>query len=248
MRLGRHHDDPLTRVEVAVDDPHIGHDPAVGVIDGVEDHRPAGRVGVTDRRRELTDDLVEQRLHPHTGLAGHLEAVLGLAADELGQLLGILLRLSRRQVDLVEDRDDVEVVLHRQVEVGEGLGLDTLRGVDEEHGTLAGGEAAADLIGEVDVAGGIDHVEDVGLQAARLVGEFPRHTHGLALDRDAALALDVHPVEILRPHRALVDDTGDLEHPVGQGRLAVVDVGDDAEVADRRRRRRVRLQHGAGAG
>jgi hypothetical protein len=31
---------------------------------------------------------------------------------------------------------------------------------------------------------------------------------------------------------ALVDDAGELQHPVGQGRLAVVDVGDDAEVAD----------------
>jgi hypothetical protein len=28
----------------------------------------------------------------------------------------------------------------------------------------------------------------------------PRHPDGLALDRDAALALDVHPVEVLRPH------------------------------------------------
>ena len=78
--------------------------------------------------------------------------------------------------------------------------------------------------------------------------EVPRHPHGLALDRDAALALDVHPVEVLRAHRPVVDDAGDLQHPVGQGRLAVVDVGDDAEVADRLLRRGVRLQRDAGAG
>ena len=35
---------------------------------------------------------------------------------------------------------------------------------------------------------------------------------------------------------AVVDDTGELQHPVGQRRLAVVDVGDDAEVPDLRRR------------
>src|SRR5690606_35666904 len=57
----------------------------------------------------------------------------------------------------------------------------------------------------------------------------------LALDRDAALALDVHPVEVLGARRALVDHAGQLQHPVGQGRLAVVDVGDDAEVANDRR-------------
>ena len=34
----------------------------------------------------------------------------------------------------------------------------------------------------------------------------------------------------------LVDDAGQLEHPVGQRRLPVVDVGDDAEVPDPVRR------------
>src|SRR5690606_18098042 len=63
-----------------------------------------------------------------------------------------------------------------------------------------------------------------------------RHAHGLALDRDAALTLDVHAVEVLRPGRTLVDDTGQLQHAVGQGRLAVVDVRDDAEVAQQFRR------------
>src|SRR6185312_10003032 len=43
-----------------------------------------------------------------------------------------------------------------------------------------------------------------------------------------------HAVEVLRARRPLVDDAGQLEHPVGQRRLAVVDVGDDAEVADDR--------------
>ena len=36
----------------------------------------------------------------------------------LASSVGVLLRLRRRQVDLVEHRDDREVVLHRQVEVG----------------------------------------------------------------------------------------------------------------------------------
>ena len=87
------------------------------------------------------------------------------------------------------------------------------------------------LVGEVDVPGGVDEVQDVRHAVAGGVGQ----ADGLALDRDAALALDVHPVEVLRAHRAAVDDAGDLQHAVGQGRLAVVDVGDDAEVPDHRR-------------
>jgi hypothetical protein len=58
------------------------------------------------------------------------------------------------------------------------------------------------------------------------------HTHRLRLDRDAALALQVHRVEQLRAMVARVDRAGDLEDAVGQGRLPVIDVGDDREVAD----------------
>ncbi len=247
-RPRRHHDDLLARVEVAVDDADVGDDAAVGVVDGVEDHRPGGGVGVTGRGRDLRDDRVEQRLDALTGLARHAQAVLGLAADELGELLGILLRLGGRQVDLVEHGDDRQLVLHGQVEVGQGLRLDALGGVDEQHGALARGERARHLVGEVDVARGVDHVEAVGRGVTRGVLDRPRHAHGLALDRDAALALDVHAVEVLRAHRAGVDDPRLLEHPVGQRRLAVVDVGDDAEVADEVRRRCVGRQRSTGHG
>ena len=49
----RHHHDALARVEVAVDDPDVGDDAAVGVVDRVEDHRAGRGVGVADRGRDL---------------------------------------------------------------------------------------------------------------------------------------------------------------------------------------------------
>ena len=54
----------------------------------------------------------------------------------------------------------------REVDVGERLGLDALGGVDDEDGALAGLQAAADLVAEVDVAGRVDEVEAVGLAVA----------------------------------------------------------------------------------
>ena len=54
----------------------------------------------------------------------------------------------------------------------------------------------------------------------------------LGLDGDAPLALDVHRVEVLLAHVPGVDGAGQLEDAVRQGRLAVVDVADDGEVAD----------------
>ena len=70
------------------------------------------------------------------------------------------------QVDLVEDGHDLEVVLERLVAVGQGLGLDALGGVDQQHRPLAGGQRPAHLVAEVDVAGGVDEMEGVVPPAA----------------------------------------------------------------------------------
>jgi hypothetical protein len=83
----------------------------------------------------------------------------------------------------------------------------------------------------------VDHVEHERLAGPLPLADLPRHPHGLALDRDAAFALDVHAVEVLRAHLPGVHDLRELQHPVGQRALAVVDVGDDAEVAQALRRR-----------
>ena len=59
-----------------------------------------------------------------------------------------------------------------------------------------------------------------------------RQPDGLGLDRDPALALQVHLVQVLLAHVAVGDGVGELEQAVGERRLPVVDVRDDAEVAD----------------
>ena len=74
----------------------------------------------------------------------------------------------------------------------------------------------------------VDQVQVVDLAVARLVFE----RRGLRLDRDAALALDVHRVEHLRFHLAVAQAAAALDDAVGQRALAVVDVGNDREVAD----------------
>ncbi len=79
------------------------------------------------------------------------------------------------------------------------------------------------------MAGRVDQVQLVGLAVSLRVVE---DAHCLGLDRDAALALEIHRVEHLRAHRARIDRVRELEDPVGERRLAVVDVRDDREVAD----------------
>ena len=154
--------------------------------------------------------------------------VLGRVAEQLVDLARHALGLGAGQVDLVQRGDQLEAGVDGQVGVRDRLRLDALGGVDHQQRAVAGRERARDLVGEVDVAGRVDQVQAVGLAVAGLV----LHAHGLGLDRDAALALELHRVEQLRAVLARVDGAGDLEDAVGQRRLPMVDVGDDREVAD----------------
>ncbi len=75
--------------------------------------------------------------------------------------------VGRGQVDLVEHGDDLEVVFDRLVAVGERLGLDALAGVHQQHRALAGRQRARDLVAEVDVARGVDELDQVALVVRR---------------------------------------------------------------------------------
>ena len=102
------------------------------------------------------------------------------------------------QVDLVDDRDNLEAVIDGKIGVGERLGLDSLRGIDDQQRAFAGSEGTRDLVGEVDVTGRVDQVELVGLAVLRGV----HHADGVGFDGDAAFALQVHGVEHLGLHFA----------------------------------------------
>ena len=185
-------------------------------------------LGVALGRRQPLDDRLEHRLDVEAGLGRDRDGVGGIEADHVLDLLLDAVAVRRRQVDLVEDGQDLEVVVERLVDVGERLRLDALARIDDQNGALAGGETARDLVGEVDVAGRVHQVELIDLAVLGLVVE----AHGLRLDGDAALALDVHRVEDLLLHVAVGDVAAQLDEPIRQGRLSVVDVGDDGEVAD----------------
>ena len=195
----------------------------------------SGAVGVAARLRDAPHQLFEQLRHVLAGLGADAQRVLRLDADDLLDLLDDLRRVGRRQVDLVEHRHDFEPLLDRRVAVRDALRLDALRRIDHQQRAFAGGQRAGDFVGEIDVPGRVDHVQLVGLAVAGLVAQ----RHALRLDRDAALALQVHGVEHLGLHLALFQPAAQLDEAVGERGLAVIDVRDDGKVADQ-------LHQGAG--
>ena len=78
------------------------------------------------------------------------------------------------------------------------------------------------------MAGRVDQVVLVLLAIVPAIG----HARGGGLDGDSALALQIHGVEHLVFHGAHGDRARHLQEAIGERRLAMVDVGNDAEVAD----------------
>ena len=240
-RAGRHQPDLLPGSELAVLDPHQDHDAEIGVVPAVDEQRLERRRGVALRRRQALHQRFQHILDAEPGLGRDQERVRGVEPDHILDLLLDPVGLGGRQIDLVQDRHDLVPGRDRLVDIGEGLRLDALARIDDQQRAFAGRQRAADLVGEIDMARRVHQIEDIVLAVAGPVFE----AHGLRLDRDAALALDLHRVEHLLAHLARFEPAAGLDQPVGEGRFAVVDMGDDREIADMAERRRHRAPAGA---
>ena len=120
----------------------------------------SGAVGVARRvaaRRRY--DPLEQLADADPLFGADQQDVVGVDAQEIHELLAAPLGLGARQVDLVEDRDDLEPGVERQEQIRQRLRLDALRRVDDQDRALARRQRARHFVGEVDVTRRVDQVE-----------------------------------------------------------------------------------------
>ena len=227
-RAAGHHADTLALAERAVNHAHEHHHADIVVEPAVDDHRARRAIRVAPWRRHAGDHGLDDVFQPHAGLGAARNGVGGIDADHVLDLRLGVVGVGLRQVHLVQHRDHGDAEVQRGVAVGHRLRFDALRGVDDKQRALAGTERTAHLIRKVDVPRRVNQVELVDLAVARLVLQCG----GLRLDGDAAFTLDVHRVKNLRFHFAVAKPATALDDAVGQGALAVIDVGNDGEVAD----------------
>ncbi len=178
----------------------------VGALDALLQRGPAGPgVRVDDRKVDLRLVGIE-------------------VEEELIDLIDHLADPGIGPIDLVHHQDHRQLRLERLAEHEARLGEGPLGGVDEEQHPVDHRQPALDLPAEVRMPGRVDDVE-LGLPVpnGRVLGE----------DRDPLLPLEIHGVH---------DPLGDVlpgpkrpglpEHGVDERRLAMVDVGDDRDVAE----------------
>ena len=201
-------------------EPHLRGGPQRALHDPYRaDHSPVVvEVGVEDQGLQLGirvgagggnpfGDRVEQVRHALAGLGGDAKHLFGGNPQHLLDLPRDPIGVRGGQVDLVEGRHDGQIVLERHGAVGQGLGLDALGSIHEQDHALARRQGAGHLVSEVHMTGSVDQVDP-----PRAVGK----AHALQLDGDAALPLEVHRVEVLRPHLPRRHRPAQLQETVGQ--------------------------------
>ena len=165
---------------------------------------------------------VERRRVDHR----EVELLVGRAelVEQVERLVDDPLRPRAGAVDLVDDDDRLQALLQRLHRDEARLRHRAFDRVDQQQHAVDHAQHALDFAAEVGVARRVDDVDvHVAVIDRAVLGE----------DRDAALALEVvavhHPLadvlvlgERARLHQQLVDERG----------LAVVDVGDDGDVAE----------------
>ena len=228
LPAGGHHADGVPGLHRAVLDAHVHDNPPVAVVVRVEDQRLQGRGLIPLGGRDVGDDALHHLPDVLPGLGGDPGGVHGRDADDVLDLLAHPVRVRAGQVDLVHHWHDLQPGVHRQVGVGQCLGLNALGGVHHQHRPLAGGQGPGHLVVEVHVSRGVDEVEHIVLPVLRRVHQGD----GVGLDGDAPFPLQIHVVQQLVLHLPQGDGLGLLQNAVRQGGLAVVDVGHDAEIAD----------------
>ena len=189
----------------------------------------------------LIQNGVEQRHHVHVAVVGiearvavhsrgvhHGEVELLVAGaqfhHEVEDLVHGTLGIGVGAVDLVHDHHNAQAALERMGKHEARLRLGTLVGVHDEQGAVGHVEHALNLAAEVSMA---RRVDDVDLHARVGDGDV------LGKDGDAALALLIVGVEDALFHLlVLAENVRGPQKTVYEGGLAVVDVGDDSDVAD----------------
>ena len=269
---GGHHGDVRAFRYRAIYHAHVEDDPPVVVVVAIKDQGAgwyARRLAILRSHAlslhrqwrywcwDALDDSPQHLWYILASLSRNMNNIALITAQQINHLLGNAWHIGCWQVNLVEHRDDGEVLLHRQVHISQRLRLDPLAGIHHQYRAFAGLQATRYFVAKIHVAGGVDQVEVVGAGLGRGIIAMASfrcwpalclrtgrvcilrtililHPHRSELDGNPLLALQIHAIEQLLLHIPLSNGARQLHHTVGQGTLAVVDMGDDAEIPNQR--------------
>ncbi len=230
----------LARLHRALEHAADGQAPEVVRVVEVRDQHLEDFFGIASRFRHGLDDGVEEgnevlhllvrghagKARPRVGV-NHRELELGLGRvevdEEVVDRVQDFLDARVLAVDLVDDHDGRELLLEGLAQHVAGLGKGAFRSVDQEQDAVDHAERSLDFAAEVRVARGVD---DVDLRALVADGRVLRE------NGDAAFAFEVVRVhDPLGDFLVLPESAGLAQESVHERGLAMIDVGDDGDIA-----------------
>ena len=132
--------DALTATQRAIDDAQQHHDAEIGVVPAIHQQCLERRVAISLGRRQAVNDRLQHLADVEAGLGGNQNRIGGIEPDHVLDLLLDLVGFGGGEIDLVENRHDLVIVLDRLVDIGERLRLDALARIDHQQRALAGGQ------------------------------------------------------------------------------------------------------------
>ncbi len=118
-------------------------------------------------------------------------------------------------------------MLNSLVQVAYSLSLNTLRSIHNKQSSLAGSDRTGYLIGKVNVSWGINQIQYILLTLVDIL-----HLNSLAFDCNPTFPFQVHAIQGLFLEILFANGLGILQKTVGQCTLPMVDMGNNAKVAD----------------
>ena len=134
---GCHELDPLAPLELALDHSHQQYGADIRVEPGIEHQRTRRCSEISGRRRHPLNDRLQQLRDALALLGGDGDHVRAVEPDHVLDLAHHSLEIGGRQVDLVDDGNDLEVRIDREIGIRERLGLDPLRCIHHQESALA---------------------------------------------------------------------------------------------------------------
>ena len=115
-----------------------------------------------------------------------------------------------------------------QINVCQGLGLDSLGSIHNQNRAVAGCQASGHFVVKVNMSGSVNQIENI---LAAVLGLIYR-PDCLGFNSDSPFPLQIHIIQDLVLHLPAGKQTGLLDNPVRQGGFAVVNMGDNTKVTD----------------
>ena len=113
---------------------------------------------------------------------------MSFQTDDILDFFNDTLRIRTRQIDFVDHRHNIQIMIQCQIYIGQCLRLNALCRIYDKDCTITGSQASGNLIVKIHMPRCVDEIEDILLSIFCLVN----NTNRLRFDSNTTLPLQIH--------------------------------------------------------